>query len=265
MIPIFDRHGHIIKQEPLNRPRLVKPDLITVWPKNNDYPLWRKQIEVMQGVFNKIIIVFMETNQGHDYRDFVRSQMPFATFVEQHKLVPGEDWRDACVKDALAVSTSEWIWFTEEDFFVGPGFWESVNRFLQMGSEVFGVFDQTRLHPCCIFIARKLLEKTSKNFGIKSGEYDHFGQIQLDLAAMKIPVGEIFHNTCYHMAGLSSNWTLAASGDTPNYKIELFRDYINQCFTCGSNLDPEWVKVAKPYHSPTPADATKNSDFEPKK
>ncbi len=227
---------------------MKKIDIIVTWPKNNDYPLWRYFIRANRPRFNKVIVCFMESNSGESYREFVMQEMAQdnITFLESPTIGPDQDWRDVAVNYSLQYSDGDWVWFTEQDFFTLTRFWNIVNVTIEAElNESIGVLDGPRLHPCCLFIKRELLDKTSKFFGIKSGVFDHFGKIQKDLEHKKIKT-YILPETCYkHLAGLSQNFYLLSIGQQPNYKPEEFTKYINMCFKTGMNLDPRWVKTAK--------------------
>lgn len=224
----------------------IKPDLIITWPRNNDYPLWRHYIRQNRDLFNKVIVSFMETNSGYDYRQFVYTAMAVDRITFLPAIIPasGQDWRDVSVNDSLKNSESEWVYFTEQDFFPKDGFWESVEMAFFQGAEVIGVSDAGRLHPCSLLIKRSVLDKTGKYFGIGPGRYDHFGKIQQDLAEIQPKTAIITDDLYKHYNGLSHNFSLLSGGQQPNYKPEDFGDYIKQCLACGIELEQIWVKTA---------------------
>lgn len=224
-------------------------DLITVWPVNCDYPLWREMIRAYRNQFNKVIIGFMQTNDGTDYRQFVRQAMANdgVTFVEP---IPygSDDWRNAITNNCLKLTVSDWIYFTEQDFFYKDNFWLTIDSMIGTpGLEYIGVMDATRLHPCSLLIKRETLEKTKKNFAIKAGVYDHFGQIQNDLTALRAVGYTMPENSYIHMNGLSHNFKLITMGEQPVYKKDAFDDYLRRCLTCQVPLEPGFVKLVKDY------------------
>lgn len=225
----------------------MKIDVIVTWPKNNDYPLWRDFIHKNRKRFGKVIVCFMESNSSENYREFVMQEMEKdnITFLLSPPIGPDQDWRDVAVNHALQHSDSEWIWFTEQDFFTQGDFWKNVYYAIDIGEDAIGVLDGQRLHPCSLFIKRSVLDETSKFFGIKSGVYDHFGKVQGEPDMMRAAVCVIGAECYKHYAGLSQNFYLLSIGEQPNYKPEEFTNYINQCFECGVNLDPQWVKTAQ--------------------
>lgn len=223
-------------------------DVIVTWPDNCDYPLWRKFIRNNRQLFNEVVIVFTKTNQGTDYRNFVRSvmQSEHIHFIDNYILPPGRDWRDYAVNRALMYSyNAEWIWFTEQDFTI-----TNIDRFFRhvgdtqyiLGTKVIGVKQGARLHPCCLFIERKKLEKTRKNFGIDPGRLDHFGLIQEDLEALRSPIYTL-ENDFMHYNGLSHNYRLIEQGEAPNYEPEKFIDYLKQCVEVDVEKDPRFMDV----------------------
>lgn len=228
----------------------IKADLIVVWPVNCDYPLWREMVRAHRHRFNKVIIGFMQTNDGTDYRSFVKSAMAqdAVTFVEPRPYGGTEDWRDVITNDCLKLCISDWIYFTEQDFFFGDKFWDTVDSITDTpGLEYIGVLDSTRLHPCSLLIKRATLEKTRKNFGIKAGFCDHYGLIQFDLENMRA-VGYIMpQNTYTHMNGLSHNFKLITVGEPPVYKKEQFDEYLRRCLKCQVPLEPNFVALVTKY------------------
>lgn len=228
----------------------IKPDIIVCWPRNTDYPLWRQFIHDNRDRFNLVIVVFTETHQGEDYREFVRGAMAsdWVLFADS-PIVHGEDWRNVAVNYALIQSyNAEWIWFTEQDFFIdNPGdFFIVLNKAVESGPEWAAYFDGPRMHPCCLFVKRELLNKTSKNFAANPPHYDHFGKIQKDLEEIT-KERILLHNGVTHMAGLSHNFRLVADGGLPNYKPEEFNVYICKCLAVSVPQSPIFNRVITEY------------------
>lgn len=228
----------------------MKPDIIISWPRNADYPLWRQMIRDNRDCFNEIIIVFTETNYGEDHRQFIKDAMfqDHVLFVQSPEVQTGEDWRNVAVNAGLLHSLhSEWLWFTEQDFFIEDleGFFKvfdatSPNADFQW----LGVYDGPRLHPCCIFIKRSLLQTLKKDFSAHPPEYDHFGRIQQQLEES----GEnTIESGWQHMAGLSHNMRLVADGELPNYKPDEFNAYLKRCLEVTVAQDPRFIQTAVNY------------------
>lgn len=229
---------------------MTKPDIIISWPRNCDYPLWRKMIREQRDRFNEVVVVFTETWQGDDYRQFVKDAMfqDHVLFVQSPQIGEGEDWRDIAIHAALLHSIhSEWIWFTEQDFFPLEGFWEMVESESQMGVKAIGVKDGNRLHPCSLFLKRELLNTLDKNFGIVPDKLDHFGLIQNQLEVNKTPIGIIPEKYWYHMAGLSHNMRLLEEQGSPNHDISGFTKYVTQCLESGLSISPKHTQLFSDY------------------
>lgn len=231
---------------------MFKPDVIVTWPKSCDYPLWRQFIRDNRHLFNEVIVVFMETNQGFDYRSFVREAMfrDHVLFVESPIVKANEDWRNVAINAALLQSLhSEWIWFTEQDFHPTNKFFAIVSGLMQTNAIAIGVKEGERLHPCSLFIRREILNKTNKFFGISSGVYDHFGKIQYDLDYLSRetgrPVAIINTDNYNHMAGLSHNMSLIERNEAPNHKKEEFDAYIKACHAVSVPLHDNWKNTFK--------------------
>lgn len=230
---------------------MFKPDLIVTWPRNTDYPLWRQFIRDNRTLFEKIIIVFHETNQGYNFREFVTQAMTpdNITFVETDFLPSGDDWRNWSVNNGLRESESEWIFFTEQDFFPKKGFWQDVQKGFEKGAEVIFAETGGRMHPCCIFIKKSLLNRTHKDFSARPDEgYDHFGRLQKDLTKMdKVSAHVVGEKTYKHYNGLSHNFRLMAIGEDPNYEPRDFLDYLTKCMQVKVPLDSRFVSIVSNY------------------
>lgn len=225
---------------------LPKFDVIVTWPRNADYPVWRKFLRDNRAGFNDVFIVYMQPNQGHNYMPFVieaTDQDRVANILSPH-LQPGEDWRSVAVNTALEHSKAEWVWFTEQDFYPKPGFWDDVAKAIEDGCDVVGVLDGDRLHPCSLMIKRSMLDQTSKNFGVIPNRGDHFGIIQTDLAVLHAKTAIISADRYKHYAGMSHNWRLLSDGIEPNYKKEEFLGYLKESLECGIELEPTWEEIA---------------------
>jgi hypothetical protein len=220
-------------------------DLIVSWGRNCDYPLWRYWLHQNRMSFKKVIVVFTESNLGEDYREFIKLAMAVdnVDFIQSPILKPNEDWRDVAVNEALKISNAEWVYFTEQDF-LPVGFY--MGRIAVLMSEKWdciGAYDSGRLHPCAIFCKRELVDKTSKYFGIKEGEFDHFGLFQKEVEAL-VPVGRIPEVSYVHFNGYSHNWRLASDGQMPNYKPDEFIKSLEESMSIPVPLSPKWVDVA---------------------
>lgn len=233
----------------------MKPDIIVTWPRNTDYPLWRQMIRDNRNLFNEVIIVFMETNQGDDYRQFIRDAMfqDHALFVESPPVESGRDWRDVAVNAGLMHSLhSEWIWFTEQDFFFKDitDAWEALGNIDKEPFDFVGVKEGERLHPCCLFLRRSVLPKISRSFGANPPEFDHFGRVQKDLDLLQAKGVIIHHEDYVHMAGLSHNMRLVSDGQQPNHQVELFREYLAKCLEVTVPVDPRFIALANSVKAP---------------
>ena len=186
-------------------------DLILSWPRHLDYPEWRTWLKENRQKFNKVIIIF--TNMSYnlpDMSNFAKTQMESLNVIcEDNDPVAGnQDWRNVAVNKALKYSDAEWIWFTEQDFHPKEGFWEFVDKTIKMDEEhnmnwTFGAVVGERLHPCCIFMPRKVLDKTSKDFSVIPDVSDHFSRIQNELSIFETIPPELY----IHESALSERLT----------------------------------------------------------
>lgn len=226
---------------------MTKPDLVICWPRNCDYPLWRAFIHDNRERFNVVIIIFTETNQGEDYREFVKENLinDWVLSVNSPKPNGIEDWRNVAINHGLLQSyNAEWIWFTEQDFFPLNDFWEEVANKADQGAQVIGVKEGERLHPCSMFIKREVLNKTDKDFGIIPDKEDHFSKITKNLEAMGANIELISRDHWFHMNGLSHNLSLIERGEIPTYGLDEFIAYLYDCLYSGITLDWRFKTLA---------------------
>ena len=215
-------------------PKTSDVDVIVSWPKSMDYPLWRKQMQQLAPYFNKIFIVFTETNKGIDYSDFVKSAINDNKFVflDSPEVKPGEDWRNVAVNEALRLSKASVVWFTEQDcLIVDPAFW-TILRVALLKFDVIGYKDGNRLHPSNLWVKREFINKTRKDFSVVPDRSDHFSKFYFDLRHANARIHNFKSNQdgsfeyFYHMNGLSHNLSLIQDGEMPNYMVADFNGYL---------------------------------------
>lgn len=232
---------------------MIKPDLLCVWPTHLDYPLYRKFLHDNRDRFAKVIVVFTQMNTGKDYSEWVRQELNKDGIISTYNdEVLSGDWRNVAVRKGLSYSDAEWVFFTEEDFLPGPNFWSEFDLVMQTKSiDVMGAYQDMRLHPCCIFIKREVLDKTSKDFSAHPPEHDHFGQIQKDLMNFDPPLTAFTINPKLytHMNGLSQNLYLLMVGEQPNYEPEKFRKYCQKCLQLDLPIEPHIKELMEDYVS----------------
>ena len=171
-----------------------------------------------------------------DYVHFLEAPTPRAGI---------DDWRNLAINASLLHSyNAPWIWFTEQDFYPSEGFWSAVDRLESDGNEAIAVYQGERMHPCCIFVKREVLNRTSKNFSIVPDKYDHFYLFQKDLENLGVKIGKIDPKTYFHYNGLSHNWSLVTNGSDPNYYPEEFIGWLKQSMTVRVQKDPEFERIA---------------------
>jgi hypothetical protein len=198
--------------------------------------------------FNKVIIVWTDMNvRDPNYKIYVQQAMrnDKITFLDCLPAEANEDWRNKAINMALSVSDSEWVYFTEQDFILSGYFWREVTDLMKR-CEVFGRYQEGRLHPCCLFIKRYLLNKTSLDFSANGDKgYDHFGLIQNWIDKKDIICGVIFEQYGHHMNGLSQNLYLLQIGEVPNYNPPEFRVYIHDCLQ--EDMPPDMRQLFESY------------------
>lgn len=223
-------------------------DLIIAHPRNNDYPVWREMVSEYRYRFNKVIVVFTETHDDVDFSNFIKQVMvkDDISFLTSPKVPSGADWRNVATNHALKYSKSEWVWFTEQDFFIKKGFWELLDSEMK-NNDVIATYQQDRMHPCNLLVRRSVINQTCLNFGIVPGKLDHFGLIQKDLESQDNKILKMPEKLYRHLNGLSHNFNLIKNGGIPNYEKRAFNMYLNQCLDIDVHLNSKWVKIVIDY------------------
>lgn len=221
----------------------MKPDVIVCWPRNCDYPLWRQFIRDNRERFAKVIVAFTE-HDGFDYSGFVREAMADdnVTFLDSYRSID-RDWRDQAVNDALNLSTAEWVWFTEQDFFItDPSrFWDEVEG-LHFTNDAMGWMEPGgRWHPSCLFVRRSAIEETPRYFG--PVPVDHFWTFGRQLLVWHLTPGR-----WEHMQGLSQNHYLVDNDIVPGrFREDVFAKYIATSLLVSVPLHPDWARKGEAY------------------
>lgn len=223
----------------------MKPDVIVTWPWTCDYPLWRKFIRDERERFAKVLVVFTTNTRGPlDYRAFVRDQIGDIAECFDSPDPGSRDWRDVAVNAALDRSDAEWVWFTEQDFFVkDPArFWGSViGHELNGNAAAIGFWDTVgRWHPASLFVSRRAIDQTPRYFGPEPN--DHFVTFTRNFRAY---IGALPSDSFEHLAGLSYNHELVDRGQTVTYNPDRFHEYLRDCLRSGVPLHPEWQRRAE--------------------
>lgn len=198
-------------------------DIITQWCVYNDYPLFRHNTQKRRDLFNKVILYPSRHHGAIDLEDFARRVFP-ETWVTGHTIdwtTPGIDWRQVETEPCLELSNSDWILFSEQDFFVNnwDDFWEKIHKAAEY-SDMVGWWNQTSfpyVHPCFLLIKRELLEKTKKDFRAHPEILgcDHYAMITHDALQLGAKITKIQDlgykewENAFHMGGLTypyQNW-----------------------------------------------------------
>lgn len=227
-------------------------DLVITQPTSCDFPIWRNFLRHNREKFGKVIIVMAKSNGKNDYTGFLTEAMrqddvlirPAGSYIETN------DWRDSAVKTALLNSDAEYVWFTEQDFFIAnpSEFFAQVNTLINAGNQFIYVKEGgERIHPCCMIVKRSLIEKTRKDFGIIPDKSDHFGKFVADILAQKPKMQEIgtTGKDYFHMNGLTHNYNLIEIGQTDNvYQPGLFQLYNSYARMQDVPQDPRFINLS---------------------
>lgn len=228
----------------------MRPDLIVCHPFHVDYPIWRQQIKDNRGKFDKVIVVFTNMNTHGDVRSFVQEAMKLddVTFADSDSLKPDQDWRDAATNRGLLFSESDWVFFTEQDFFFSNSFWEKlVEKSSKNDCVVYS--EGERPHPCCWLVKRSVIDQTDRDFGVIPDIGDHFSKFYKNLVDLEAKIELIPKDDTFdHLNGLSQNMHMLQSGEEPNFRPMEFKKYLHEClYLTNVPLLPAFVELAKKY------------------
>jgi hypothetical protein len=228
-------------------PEVIRPDVITCWPRCHDYPLWRQQVTRDRESFGRVIIVFTGDNMPHDKQSFVRAQLPTATFITT---THSDDWYDVALCAALEVSTAEWVLVTEQDFFYTEFFLKGVlaeaEDYDMIGSiEVGG----GRIEPSFCLVRRSVLD-ANDDVGFQSqpghDNFDAFSQRVQETAYWTTPFN-LGLDGWEHMRGLSESHVHAHYERPVTHNPDGFADYLRRCLVSGEPLCADWREDAEGY------------------
>ena len=153
---------------------MIKPDLLCVWPKDTDFPLFRYNLERFKQYFNEVHIAINDNGTDEDYTQFLISVLPTVHFKSTPRGGGSIDWRNIAVNTLLEKSQADHVLFIEPDFLIRDDrFFEVL---LNVSDYDFIYYDeQERIHPACALLPRHIIERTSKDFSARPPAYDHFG------------------------------------------------------------------------------------------
>ena len=207
---------------------MQKPDLIIVWPKSIDYPLFRYNLARFRHYFEQVYIAISDNGVTEDYTNFLTNNITNVHFKAIPRVAAGQDWRNVAVNTMLEKATSDHVLFLEQDFLIrDERFFEVL---LNQHEYDFIYYDEDgRIHPGCALVPRYLIDKTSKDFSARPPAYDHFGLFFLEIGRMSVSAdlemiglhkGEDF----LHLSGCTQNYFAK-----PFHKPNQFKSYNRLC------------------------------------
>jgi glycosyltransferase involved in cell wall biosynthesis len=228
---------------------LIKPDIITVWPRAYDYPFWRWSIKKNRQLFNQVIVTFTHNSVERDFREFIKTNHPDFTYVENEEYRQDEGWYGTAVNNALDASTGKWVLFLEQDFIYEEDFLERL--FSDIQDVDFIAYQQTkRLHPACFLVKKEMVNRTHRFFDpiYNMDCFDFFANENviisknnfLTLEHMGFNDPEDYH----HLNGLTHNYYLLSLGKKQEItNMEEFKKYNQMCKTLSVEHNKEWMEI----------------------
>ena len=234
-------------------------DVLSQYCLHCDYPIWREHLKKYRDKFNKVILYPNEYYRDLDFKAFAKENIK-ETWVENHVIdwtTPGIDWRQAEVEPMLELSDSEWVYFSEQDWFVKDWdkFYEAIFKAMEEGADAIGWMNPTHfpyLHPACFFVKRELLDKTKLDFRCHSeiNGGDHFAMITRDLEKLGAKIvtteemGFKYWKDCFHLGGVTGNYVDSYNPDFEFHRPNIF--YVYNYWTRKANVEqsPEFLQLS---------------------
>lgn len=239
-------------------------DIVCQYCIFNDYPIFRRNMAKYRDKFNKIIL-YPSRHHGHiDLEEFAKRVFP-ETWVEPVAIDYGvQDWRQAETEPCLKHIEAEWVWFTEQDFFVRDWDWfyKAIEEEMKL-ADMIGWMNLTHyhyIHPCCLFIKKEVLDKTQKDFRAhpEIDGCDHFAMLTRDVEKMGKKITPIQGLTLdngqhpkewedfFHLGGLTypyQNWGFEKHFGVGNK--EAFYSYNYWSRKAEVEQSPEYLKLSE--------------------
>jgi hypothetical protein len=219
-------------------------DLITVWPRHLDYPLFRRLVSRNRSHYQRLIVNFTGLTTSQTIEQYVRETLHHALFTTPTGAQG--DWRHEATLRGLELSQAPYVLFIEQDFLIRePGlFFGRLQEAITGGKSLIGFKEHGRVHPACLLVKRDLLERTSKDFSAGEAGHDHFWCVTSELEALaELVTLEVLGlergRDWLHLAGLTHNYDLMLRGSPVNYYPTQFALYNLVCLRIGSH--PEFV------------------------
>lgn len=204
---------------------------ILSWPDSFDFPVFRKNLSLLQKHVDEVIICFTQ-HGNHPLKDWLRTNMSGCKFLDDRDAQGyGGDWRNKSTNYMIDESKGDWILSLEQDFFIKDFeyFFTTVKRAM-LSYEAISFQQGNRFHPAFLLVTREALGKTNRDFSTNGVNYDHFAMISAELK------GSCRHTTLenlglvegeewLHLAGLTENYF----SPTPYYRLPDFHVYNEAC------------------------------------
>jgi hypothetical protein len=179
-----------------------------------------------------------------DYSNFIRADLPFATFIDA-TIDEGGDWRDCAVNQLLDImEPTEHVLFLEQDFLIKDK--SFFRRLFKEDHDFLYYLERERIHPAFAVVRRDLIEKTRRDFSA-TPDKDHFGHFFEEISALA--TGEDIDNWVkwkedyYHMQGLTQNYKCFQYQD-PFFRPQTFF-YFNYKSSLLPNQSPFYATMKK--------------------
>ncbi len=234
-------------------------DQILQWCVFADYPIFRRNSARYRDQMNKIILYPSRHHGKLDLEAFAKQAL-LETWVDPVAIdYAVEDWRQAETTPCLAHANSEWLWFTEQDFFVKDSekFFADIEKAMKH-SDMIGWWNPTHfpyVHPSCLFIKREMFEKTQKDFRAhpEIDGCDHFAMLTVDVrkAGGKITtlqdLGYENWKDAFHLGGLTYVYQDWKGDGTDHFGVaspEAFFAYNNIMRNADVEQSPDFLSLA---------------------
>lgn len=262
-------------------------EIITIVPRNVDYPAYRRRLKELAPYFNRIHYVFSYNSYCEnvvDYKELIREDTSFCNFIEVDMANLNEHWYDAAMTRGINQCASEYILILEPDFIFDVK--ELINVLSTFTRDIltYGICPTEhpivgkiypRLSPAFFMVRRSLVLQTSQDFseGMTDNYIDFEHNSDGSTTLIKYPTDEKHLVDCFnkftnellglttdicllsdldvntfHYAGITHNFTLCRMGCFDTlHKVSEFVKYLQD------NLNIDGVAYHQTYIDETNA------------
>lgn len=232
----------------------MKISAIISWPDSFDFPIFRKNLSLLQKEVDEIIVCF---NQHGNYslRLFLKDLMPNVKIldVENANGSYQGDWRNKSTKYMIDNATGDYILSLEQDFFIKdyPHFFNTVKN---SKTDIVCFMETNRMHPAFLLVKKDLVKDPGLDFSVMGQGMDHFALVTKALKNYSYSslesLGLVGKEDWYHLRGLTDNYF----APKPYFSLDEFYTYNIRCLNSDIPQIKYWYDLMGELNKNAPQD-----------